>query len=193
MNTNEQELWQRIEAILDRALEVEGDERDALVQEACGSDTGLLARVRELLNATGEAGPLDKAMQDLAGPLAVAAGEALAMPGQIEGRQVGPWEIIQEIGSGGMGRVFLAQRADGAFEQQVALKILRWEMATPSLIERFRTERQILADLDHPGIARLVDGGLTGEGLPYLAMEFVDGEPIDTYCDRNRLEVEARL
>ncbi len=193
MNTGDRELWQRIEEILDRALEIEGVERDALVVEACGDDAELLARVRQLLIATDGPGPLDTPIQDLAGSLAVEAGESLAMQGQIEGRQIGPWKIAHEIGSGGMGRVFLAQRADGAFEQQVALKILRWEMATPSLIDRFRAERQILADLDHPGIARLVDGGVTGEGLPYLAMEYVDGEPIDTYCERNQLGIEERL
>ncbi len=88
---------------------------------------------------------------------------------------------------GGMGRVFSATRADGEFTQVVALKVLRWEFAGPETVERFRVERQLLATLDHPGIARLIDGGVTEDGLPFLAMERVSGTSIDAYCADNAL------
>lgn len=194
MEPAERELWNRIEPILDRALEVApGPAREAVLREACGDDPTLLERIRRLLAAAEGSGPLDTPLHELAGGLAPAIGSELGFAGAVEGRRVGPWRIVGEVGSGGMGRVFLAERADGAFDQRVALKILRWEMATPALVERFEAERQILARLEHPGIARLVDGGVTDEGLPYLAMEYVDGEPVDRYCDRHRLELRRRL
>ena len=193
MNSPEHENWQRIEEILDRALDTDPAERESVVRSACGDDEELLRRVLTLLRAAEGAGPLDTPVHEIAGSLATEAGEALTVRGKIQGRTIGPWLVRDEIGAGGMGRVFLAERADGAFEQTVALKILRWEMATPTLVDRFLAERQILADLDHPGIARLVDGGVTEEGLPYLAMEFVDGEPIDEYCERNQLDIRQRL
>ena len=193
MANHEHDDWQRIEEILDRVLDADPAEREPIVREACGDDEELLRRVRELLNAAEASGPLDTPVHHVAGSLAAEAGESLALQGAIEGRMIGPWRVREEIGAGGMGRVFRADRADGAFEQSVALKILRWEMATPTLVDRFLAERQILADLDHPGIARLVDGGVTEEGLPYLAMEFIDGEPIDEYCDRNDLDIRQRL
>lgn len=193
MADHDQQDWQLIEDILDRALDADPAERDSVVRDACGDDAGLLKRVLTLLNAAEASGPLDTPVHQVAGSLAAEAGESLTLQKAIEGRQIGPWRVCDEIGAGGMGRVFLAERADGAFDQTVALKILRWEMATPTLVDRFLAERQILADLDHPGIARLVDGGVTEEGLPYLAMEFVDGEPIDAYCDRNQLDIRQRL
>jgi serine/threonine-protein kinase len=193
MNAPDHDTWQRIEEILDRALDAEPTERESVVRAACGDDQALLDRVLTLLSAAEASGPLDTPVHEIAGSLAASAGESLALHAAIEGRVIGAWRVREEIGAGGMGRVFLADRADGAFEQTVALKILRWEVATPTLVDRFLTERQILADLDHPGIARLVDGGVTEEGLPYLAMEFVDGEPIDEYCDRNGLDIRSRL
>ncbi len=110
----------------------------------------------------------------------------------MEGRRIGPYRIERLLGHGGMGAVYLAVRID-EFEKQVALKILKRDLNTAAVVRRFRHERQILANLDHPNIAKLLDGGTTGDGLPYFAMEYVEGENIDRYCDRHRLSVRQRL
>jgi serine/threonine protein kinase len=108
--------------------------------------------------------------------------------------RVGPYRIDRLIGEGGMGMVYLAHRDDGEFNQRVALKLIRRGLHLDArIVRRFREERQILAALSHPGIARLFDGGLTEDNLPYFAMEFVEGLPIDRYCDAQNLAVEARL
>jgi serine/threonine protein kinase len=91
--------------------------------------------------------------------------------------------VVREIGRGGMGAVFLAERDDGHFEQRVAVKLIKRGMDTELVLRRFRAERQILASLQHPNIARLLDGGTTGDGLPYFVMEYIDGQPIDEYAD----------
>jgi serine/threonine protein kinase len=109
------------------------------------------------------------------------------------GTAAGPWRIIQPIGSGGMGTVYLAARDDGAYQQEVAIKLVRSGMSAAWLQRRFRQERQTLASLEHPNIARLLDGGVTGDGQPYLAMEYVPGRPIDAYCDERRLTIDERL
>ena len=109
-----------------------------------------------------------------------------------ESRRLGPYRLLTEVGRGGMGVVHLAERADGHFEQQVALKILH-QGASAGRLSRFRQERQILANLDHPGIARLLDGGVTTEGQPFLVMEYVDGRPIDRYCFEQELSLPERL
>src|SRR5690606_6651679 len=98
-----------------------------------------------------------------------------------------------EIGHGGMGRVYLAARADGEYEQEVAIKLLRPGRDTPDTLRRFRVERQILATLNHPHIARLFDGGITDDGQPFIVMEHVEGKPIDAYCDEQHLDVRDRL
>jgi serine/threonine protein kinase/tetratricopeptide (TPR) repeat protein len=108
-------------------------------------------------------------------------------------RRIGPYRLVQEIGHGGMGAVYLAVRDDDAFQKRVAVKVLRRGMDTDAIISRFRNERQILAGLDHPNIARLIDGGSTSDGLPYFVMEYVDGAPIDEYADRQHLDTTARL
>ncbi|GAB5518793.1 MAG: hypothetical protein RhofKO_10440 [Rhodothermales bacterium] len=105
---------------------------------------------------------------------------------------VGPYRLVRELGHGGMGTVFLAERADGTFEQQVALKVVR-HIASAELRRRFEYERQVLAKLQHPNIARLVDGGTTPEGLPWFAMEYIDGQPLDLYCDEHALSIDDRL
>ncbi len=115
-------------------------------------------------------------------------GGATALP-----ERVGPWRLVEEIGRGGMGRVFLGRRDDGAFEQTVAIKLVRAELASDLLRRRFLAERRILAGLVHPHIAHLIDGGATPDGVPYLVLEHVAGEPIDRYCERQALSVEARL
>ena len=110
------------------------------------------------------------------------------------GSPIGPYRILQEIGHGGMGTVYLAERADNQYQKIVALKLLRgWSAGDERLVRRFLEERQILAGLDHPDIARLFDGGVTPDGLPWFAMEYVEGVPIDRYCDERRLPIEGRL
>ncbi len=111
----------------------------------------------------------------------------------LAGRRIGPYQVIREIGSGGMGAVYLAARADEAYRKEVAIKLIPRGVCTHSVIQRFRTERQILAGLDHPNIARLLDGGATEDGLPYLVMEYIQGEPIDRYCEARRLSLVGRL
>ena len=108
-------------------------------------------------------------------------------------RRIGPYRLVERLGVGGMGEVYRAARADAQFEQQVAIKLVRAGLHSQLVFERFRAERQILADLEHPGIARLLDGGVTAEGLPYLVMELVEGEPIDHYCESHQLPIPQRL
>jgi serine/threonine protein kinase len=157
------------------------DARATFLEEACAGDQQLHAEVEALMAAQREQAGI------LAEPV-------LAWnPQRLEGRQIGPYEILREIGKGGMGTVYLAARADRAFHKQVALKLVRPEAGSEEVLGRFQQEREILATLDHPNIARLLDGGATAEGLPYFVMEYVAGEPIDTYCDRNQLKLATRL
>ncbi len=126
--------------------------------------------------------------------LAHEADQATSPPeGSEAGRSFGSYRILNEVGHGGMGAVYLAVRDDDEFKKRVAIKLLRRGMATDDLVRRFRNERQILASIDHPNIARLLDGGTTEEGLPYFLMEYVEGEPIDRYCDGHGLSVGERL
>ena len=108
----------------------------------------------------------------------------------LEGQRLGPYRIVRKLGSGGMGDVYLAERADEEYQQRVAIKLVRAGCSQPQVQSRLRTERQILATLQHPNIARLLDGGRAPDGTPYLVMEYIDGEPIDAYCDRRRLPLE---
>jgi len=122
-------------------------------------------------------------------------GEALlGVEGTPDGFQIGAYRILREIGHGGMGTVYLAERADNQYQKRVAVKLLpRWSATNERLVRRFVDERQILAALDHPDIARLLDGGVTADGLPWFAMEYVDGVPIDVYCSQQGLTIERRL
>jgi serine/threonine protein kinase len=104
-----------------------------------------------------------------------------------------PYRIVREIGRGGMGRVFLAERADQMFHKQVAIKLIKRGMDTDAVVRHFRNEREILASLDHPNIARLLDGGSSRDGLPYFVMEYIQGQPIDCFCDERKYSVAERL
>ncbi len=180
------ELLGRALPLVEQALAADEEDRTALVRRLCAQDRELEAVVRELLarDATGQ-GFLEDPPSEIR-----AAG--LAPETTTGGTQLGPYRLIRRIGEGGMGVVFLARRVD-QFEQQVAIKLIRRELATPLAIDELRGERQILADLEHPSIARLLDGGADPQGLPYLVMEWVQGVPIDEYCDRQRLSVEERV
>ncbi len=175
------ERWQRLWQIFHDTLERPAAERSAHLDAAC-DDAEMRREVEELLAAhEGTTNPLDR-------PPAAGAAGAGAGP-----RRLGPYEIVRELGSGGMGTVYLAQRRDRQFEQQVAVKVVRRGMDSEEIVARFRQERQILARLEHPNVARLYDGGTTEEGLPYFVMEHVEGEPIDRYCEGRGLAVEERL
>lgn len=206
------ERWQRIRPILDRALELQGEERTAFLLERCRDDPTLRADVETLVRAEARGGPpLDAPVGEyadaLVGELADAAlhaggGSLDVEPGaasveqsepEVAGKRVGPWQIVRELGRGGMAVVYLAERADGVYQQQVALKLLQADPQAADLVHRFERERQILASLEHPHIARLVDGGLTDDGQPWFAMEYVEGEHIDRFCDQRRLTVDERL
>src|SRR5687767_2939476 len=183
--------WRRASSIVDAALDLTGGERERLVRERCGDDAALEAEVRRWLAAADEPAPLFDMPPT---PPRTLGGGALR-PGTSadDGARVGPWRVVRFVGAGGMGEVYEAERDDGAFTRRVALKVVRAVPERALLVRRFHRERQILAALDHPGIARLLDGGVTDGGAPYYAMEFVEGEPIDEYCDRYRLGVAARV
>jgi serine/threonine-protein kinase len=186
--------WRRMEEVLDAALAREPADWPALLEETCSGDAELRRELESLLER------LDEARTFLESPPAALAaavmterhGAGNSAPGT-EGRRIGAYRILREIGRGGMSRVFLAERADGQFEQQVALKLLRPGLDSEIHRERFRAERQILATLGHPNIARLLDGGVTDEGQPYLVLEHVDAQPIDAFCDARSLPVRRRL
>jgi tetratricopeptide (TPR) repeat protein len=181
--------WERLRALFDAALELPSFERDSFLVTQCGDDAGLLREVRALVAADERAADrLGHAVRDAA---SITPNDGPAIPW--EGRRLGPWRVVRELGHGGMGAVYLAERVDGAFTQQVALKLIRRGMDSDQILQRFESERQILARLEHPSIARLVDGGLSSDGHPWFAMELVEGDPIDRYCSARDLGVEARL
>ncbi len=175
----------RVEALFEGALQIEPPEREAWLRREVKGDATLAAQVRNLLaahDATG--GLLDHGVAEFASRLA----ERSRPPVPI-----GPYRILEEVGRGGMSVVFRAERSDGAFRRKVAIKVLRAELDADDLHTRLSAERQILASLDHPGIAHLLDGGRTEDGRPYLVMEFVEGRPLTHHCDEARLGVQDRL
>ncbi len=175
-----------VATIIERARLLGPRERSEYVRRACGSDETLLSHVLlELGEDVSQPGFWDE----------VAAGESGPHDpsGSLEGQRLGPYRIVRKLGSGGMGDVYLAERADEEYQQQVAIKLVRSGMFSRQVQGRLRMERQILATLQHPNIARLLDGGRAPDGTPYLVMEYIDGEPIDAYCDRRRLAPEERL
>ncbi|HEX6070076.1 MAG TPA: serine/threonine-protein kinase, partial [Longimicrobiaceae bacterium] len=197
MRSLSSERWQQIDEIFAAALERAPAERDAFLRERCGGDAALRAEVESLLRSYGEAEEvLGESVSDFAEPLVedlratLEREEMEALPG--DGR-IGPYRLLRVIGRGGMGAVYLAERADDQFEKRVALKLVKRGMDTDEVLQRFRYERQILAALEHPNIGRLYDGGAAEDGRPYLVMEHIAGEPVTTYCDRRRLSIDERL
>lgn len=179
------ERFRQIRNVFDAAMDQAAEDRAAWLAAACEGDEPLRAEVEELLRQHQKrSGVLD-------GP--AAAIEELAAGQRLEGRRIGPWEILREIGRGGMGAVYLARRADGAFQMSAAVKVLNVPFAGDETRKRFRQEREILAQLSHPNIARLLDGGTTEDGLPYLVMEFVEGQPLTEWADERRASIGDRL
>jgi len=172
------ERFQQLRNLFDAAVEREPAERASFLDAACRGDLSLRQEVARLLEAHESDKPLPGLRTD---------------PLSRESSHVGPYEILREIGRGGMGTVYLARRADEIFQRLVAVKILRADVANHDLIRRFQREREILAGLDHPNVTRLLDGGTTPDGLPYFVMEYIEGVPIQVYCDDAQLSVEDRL
>jgi eukaryotic-like serine/threonine-protein kinase len=183
----EADRWDRIETVFEQALACEGEELEALLAGACGGDGELRREVESLLAAHRAAGGFieEPALADWL--------PSLGPEAAWEGRRIGAYTVVREIGRGGMSRVFLAARSDAEYESRVAIKVMAQGPWTEDLVAHFRRERQILANLHHPNIARLLDGGTLPEGLPYVVMEYVEGVPIDAYCDRERLSIDERL
>ncbi len=186
------ERWQQVKTILDAARGHPRAGREAWLDEACGGDPELRRDVESFLEHEDRLAGFIEEPAVLAGtePAGVAGTED---PGALgAGRRVGPYRLVRLIGEGGMGAVYLAERRE-EFEQRVALKLVRPGLASDEMIRRFEAERQILARLDHPNIARLLDGGTAADGTPYFAMELIDGVAIDRYCDQARLATRERL
>src|SRR5437762_3303638 len=198
------ERWQEVKAMLATVLERPSAERVPFLNHACNNDEALRAEVESLM-AHQEAGDsvIESAQisEKISLAQAIEAGfqhlsiideetDQAAVTGI---SRVGPYKILHELGRGGVGSVYLAERDDEQYRQHVAIKLIRRGMDTDFILGRFRNERQILAALDHPNVAHLLDGGTTDNDRPYLVMEYVEGEPIDCYCNRNALNIEERL
>jgi serine/threonine protein kinase/Tfp pilus assembly protein PilF len=185
--------WAGVSALLDELLELEPEARNRALERAARRDAEAAAQAGELL----------RAMEDPQGeffdsPLAIGLPDLVSQAfedalGDRSGKLLGNYRLISVLGRGGMGVVYMAERADREFEKKVAIKLLPSGLENPEAEQRFRRERQILARLEHPGIARLLDGGVTEEGYPYLVMELVDGSPIDRYCDRTGLDLRSKI
>jgi serine/threonine protein kinase len=178
-----------VRAVFLRALDASPEDRGSVLEASCGADERLRGDVEELLDAHVHA---EAFLSDLAcrarTPMA-----ALAPEPEQQGRRVGAYRLLRSLGRGGMGAVYLAERADERFERQVAIKLLPLGLDGASARERFMAERRTLAQLEHPGIARLLDAGITDDGTPYFIMEYVAGERITDHCDRAGLSIDDRL
>jgi serine/threonine protein kinase/TolB-like protein len=185
--------WSEIEPLLDRILDGAPESRARILEEIGATDAELRTAVERLVRAHDAAEDfLEQPAQVRAEPILLAnLAAGLRVPTQ---ERLGPYRIRRQIGRGGMATVYLAERDDGVFAKRVAVKILPAAWALDAqLLRRFREERQILASLEHPGIARIIDGGVTGEGIPYFLLEYVEGSAIDAYCDEHRLTIDERL
>jgi eukaryotic-like serine/threonine-protein kinase len=180
---------EEIRAIFLKVLDAATEERDAVLEASCGLDGDLRREVEELLAASLDA---DEVLWSLARRVRIPPGHANT-GFFAEGRRLGAYRLLRQIGQGGMGAVYLAERADRQFEKKVAIKLLPLGLNTGSERERFLAERQILAQLEHPDIARLLDAGIADDGTPFFVMEYIDGEPIDRYCDRWSLSIPERI
>jgi serine/threonine-protein kinase len=175
--------WEKLQAAFEGALQVDSaDEREAFLLGTLSGSPELLPEAREMLRA-----------HESAGPLAIEKRLLNEETGSESGRSIGAYRLERLLGRGGMGEVYLAERREPQFRQQVALKLLRTGWHSPEALARFRLERQILARLNHPLIAPLLDGGVTDDGQPYLVLQYVDGQPITDYCTRHQVPIERRL
>ena len=181
------EDWMRVEAILDAVLDAPPHAQQATLDDLTEGDAALRARVQSLLSAHQSSGDF------MRGPTQSADEVEAPLPGSEipTGTRIGAWSVVRSIGRGGMGEVYLAERADAQYQQQAAIKLLM--PSAEAQLDRFLRERQLLADLDHPGLARLLDGGVSDNGRPYMAMEYVEGDDLLAYCNAHALPVADRL
>jgi Tol biopolymer transport system component/serine/threonine protein kinase/tetratricopeptide (TPR) repeat protein len=191
------ERWKQVEEIFQSALDLPRDERERFIAESCATDQALCEQVNALIRQYEASGDFIEnpafAQHNLnSASISLTTTQPLE-DDLMTGRRIGAYRIVREIGRGGMGAVYLAVRADSEFQKRVAIKLIKRGMDTDFVLRRFRNERQILASLDHPNIARLLDGGTTEDGLPYFVMDYIEGQPIYQYCDRHRLTSAERL
>ena len=182
--------WEKLNRIFAGAVELPPGQQGAYLADACDGDKGLLREAEAILAASNRA-----ARQDFLEADAFAAGAKILALNSVEdvvvGRSIGNYKVIKEIGRGGMGAIYLAERED--FQHRVALKIIKRGMDTDEIVRRFEQEREVLAALNHPNIARLLDGGTTTDGLPFLVMEYVEGLPLNDFCEQYSLNIDERL
>ncbi|MBA2731781.1 MAG: serine/threonine protein kinase, partial [Acidobacteria bacterium] len=185
----DQARWKKIDGIFKTALELSPAECAAFLEKACASDKELRHEVEMLIKSDAEASSF------LDAPAIESAASLLKNNdvASLAGQTIGSYKIIREIGHGGMATVYLAMRADDQYSQHVAIKLIGRGMNTRDILTRFRHERQILANLEHPNIARLLDGGTATDGLPYFVMEYIEGQPIDQYCNTKKSTIVERL
>lgn len=178
-----------IAALVDEAQQLPQEDQLQFLRQACASDSQLYEGAVAELHSR----PHSRQHWFESASSEIDSDGALEERRTLAGERIGAYRLVRSLGEGGMGEVFLAERADAQFNQQVAIKLVRRGLLSRQSQQRLRLERQILATLDHPNIARLFDGGATDDGTPYIVMEYIDGEPIDIYCDRRNLSIEARL
>jgi len=183
------ERWEQVTEVLDKALRLPVEQRSVYLAQIAASDPELHREVSSLLASHEQAG------SEFLNTLAEYPG---SVPSELNrdsrvGRRLGPYQIVELVGAGGMAEVYRAVRADDQYRKQVALKLVRPGQDSSFVIHRFKNERQILASLDHPNIARLLDGGTTEEGVPFFVMELIEGKTIDRYCNDRKLATAERL
>lgn len=183
--------WPRVKELFSAALALDAPSRSSFLDSECEQDDGLRGEVLALLAAHESSGNFIQ--QPVFVDAGFITGDETDPSGAIVGQQIGSYKVVRELGRGGMGTVYLAARADESFYKQVALKIIKRGMDSDAIVKRFVMERQILANLDHPNIARLIDGGTTAEGLPYFVLEYVEGTNLKSYCDEHTLNTSERL
>ncbi|MFZ3279362.1 MAG: protein kinase, partial [Candidatus Sulfotelmatobacter sp.] len=183
------ERWQQVKQVLAAALELSPEERAAYLDRSYATDGSLRADIEPLV-ASGQ-----RLREEFLGQDDFAAATGVLQTGEMlwVGRRVGSYKVGEQIGEGGMGEVYRAFRADDQYRKEVALKFVRAGQFGSSIFARFKNERQILAGLDHPNLAKLLDGGATEEGVPYLVMELIEGRPITEYCTTKALPLRQRL
>jgi serine/threonine protein kinase len=192
------ERWQNVERLYHATLEREESQRAAFLTRACGGDEAMRREVESLISYGNRSGRfIEGSAFEIVAPALAADGGDEQDPASDErriiGKRISQYCIVEQLGSGGMGEVYRAVRADDQYQKQVAIKLVRAGADSGFVINRFKNERQILATLDHPNVARLLDGGATEEGLPYFVMELVEGQPFDQYCHSHKLGIPARL
>ncbi|MEM7355487.1 MAG: serine/threonine-protein kinase [Acidobacteriota bacterium] len=185
--------WRTIDELFAEAVELSGSARGRFLDRACANRPALRAEVERMLWADEAAGSFLRRPWLPGEPDPAAHSEHTDSETDDAGLEIGAYRLVERIAAGGMGAVYRAQRADGAFERDVAVKLARRRIVRAEDVQRFRTERQVLARLDHPNIARLLDGGTAADGRPYLVMELIDGPPIDSYCRDQHLSLAARI